>query len=114
MTTMRGTPASPLSGRTDEQLRMPEQTAALFASSLEFGDALAHTTSACLPMLGDFGFFGAVLDDGVRRAARGIHGGSIHAASLGPETGMRRHDAAQRRAAPRGHRPEGAKPDVPA
>jgi PAS domain S-box-containing protein len=63
-------PASPLPGWNDEQLRMLGRAAALLASSLEFGDTLLHTISACLPMLGDFGFLDVADDDGVHRTVR--------------------------------------------
>lgn len=70
MTTMPDTQASPLSELAGEQSRMLRRAAALLASPLEFGDALAHMLSACLPTLGDFGFVDASVNDGVRRTAR--------------------------------------------
>ncbi|HYD95228.1 MAG TPA: PAS domain S-box protein [Noviherbaspirillum sp.] len=56
--------------RASEQLRIFRRAAALLSSSLELDQTLANTIAACLPALGDFGFFDAVLDDGVRRTAR--------------------------------------------
>ena len=53
-----------------EQLRIFRRAAALLSSSLELDQTLANTISACLPALGDFGFFDMVLDEGVRRTAR--------------------------------------------
>ena len=53
-----------------EQLRIFRNAAALLSSSLELDQTLANTISACLPALGDFGFFDMVVDDGVRRTAR--------------------------------------------
>jgi PAS domain S-box-containing protein len=60
-----------------EQLRIFRNAASLLSSSLELDQTLANTISACLPALGDFGFFDMVLDEGVRRTAR---------AHLDPET----------------------------
>jgi PAS domain S-box-containing protein len=60
-----------------EQLRIFRHAATLLASSLDFEQTLANTVSACLPALGDFGFFDVVVEDGVRCAAR---------AHLDPET----------------------------
>jgi PAS domain S-box-containing protein len=60
-----------------EQLRIFRRAATLLASSLEFEPTLANTISACLPALGDFGFFDIVAEGGVRRTAR---------AHLDPET----------------------------
>ena len=53
-----------------EHLRVFRQAAKLLASSLEFEQTLANTISACLPAVGDFGFFDVVMDDGVHRTAR--------------------------------------------
>lgn len=53
-----------------ERLVIFRRAASLLTSSLEIEHALAHTIGVCLPVLGDFGFFDVVLDDGVRRTAR--------------------------------------------
>jgi PAS domain S-box-containing protein len=54
----------------EEKMRVFRDAAALLASSLEFDETLAHVIDACLPALGDFGFFDVVTADGVRRTAR--------------------------------------------
>ncbi|NEX64008.1 PAS domain-containing protein [Noviherbaspirillum sp. 17J57-3] len=56
--------------RLRDKLKVYRRAVELLASSLEFDETLAHTISACLPALGDFGFFDVVVDDGVRRTAR--------------------------------------------
>jgi PAS domain S-box-containing protein len=56
-----------------EQLRVFRNAASLLSSSLELDQTLANTVSACLPALGDFGFFDVVLDEGVRRTVRAYH-----------------------------------------
>jgi PAS domain S-box-containing protein len=56
--------------RLHEKLKVYRHAVELLASSLEFDETLAHTISACLPALGDFGFFDVVVDEGVRRTAR--------------------------------------------
>ncbi|MGZ3185129.1 MAG: PAS domain-containing protein [Telluria sp.] len=54
-----------------EQLRVFGEAARLLASSLDLDQTLANTIDACLPALGDFGFFDVVLDaDTVRRTVR--------------------------------------------
>jgi PAS domain S-box-containing protein len=52
---------------SDEQLRVLRQAIKLLGSSPDFDATLACTIAACLPAIGDFGFFDAVTDDGVRR-----------------------------------------------
>jgi signal transduction histidine kinase len=52
------------------KMRVFRDAAALLASSLEFDETLAHVIGACLPALGDFGFFDVVTQDGVRRTVR--------------------------------------------
>jgi PAS domain S-box-containing protein len=56
--------------RLNEKLKVYRHAVELLASSLEFDETLAHTIAACLPALGDFGFFDVVVDEGVRRTAR--------------------------------------------
>lgn len=53
----------------EEKLRIFRNAAALLASSLEFEETLVHVITACLPALGDFGFFDVVTEEGVRRNA---------------------------------------------
>jgi PAS domain S-box-containing protein len=53
-----------------EQLRIFRAAATLLASSLEFGQTLANVIEACLPALGDFGFFDVRIDGEVRRTVR--------------------------------------------
>jgi PAS domain S-box-containing protein len=53
-----------------EYLSVFRRAASILASSLELDHALTNTISACLPALGDFGFFDVVLGDDVRRTAR--------------------------------------------
>ena len=53
----------------EEKLQVFRNAAALLASSLEFEETLAHVIAACLPALGDFGFFDVVTEEGVRRTA---------------------------------------------
>jgi len=53
----------------EERLRVFRNAAALLASSLEFEETLAHVIAACLPALGDFGFFDVVTEEGVRRTS---------------------------------------------
>lgn len=52
------------------KMRVFRDAAALLASSLEFDETLAHVIGACLPALGDFGFFDVVTHDSVRRTVR--------------------------------------------
>ena len=65
-----------------QQLRVLRNAASLLSSSLELDQTLANAISACLPSLGDFGFFDVVLDDGVRRTARAYHDPEIEAVLL--------------------------------
>ncbi len=58
------------SANAERRLHMLKHTSALLGVSPEFDDMLAHTLSACLPELGNFGFLDVVVDGGVRRAAR--------------------------------------------
>ncbi|TFW13585.1 PAS domain S-box protein [Massilia arenosa] len=53
-----------------EQLCVFRAAASLLASTLDLNQTLANTIAACLPALGDFGFFDVVLDKGVRRTVR--------------------------------------------
>lgn|GEM_PF-4633625 len=55
-----------------DQLAVFRQAALILTSSMELDDALANAIGACLPFIGDFGFFDVVLQDGVRRTA-GAH-----------------------------------------
>ena len=43
------------------------RAARLLATAADFGDTLRQTLGACLPMLGDFGFFDVVTGDRVVR-----------------------------------------------
>ena len=54
----------------EEKMRVFRDAATLLASTLEFDETLAHVIDACLPALGDFGFFDVVTANGVRRTAR--------------------------------------------
>ncbi|WP_151638413.1 PAS domain S-box protein [Noviherbaspirillum aerium] len=53
-----------------QQLNIFRRAARLLASSLDFEQTLGNVIHACLPALGDFGFFDVVLEDGVRRTVR--------------------------------------------
>jgi PAS domain S-box-containing protein len=61
---------TPIQDRLAEKLKVYRHAVELLASSLEFEETLAHTISACLPAVGDFGFFDVIVEDGVRRTAR--------------------------------------------
>ncbi|MEC4722299.1 PAS domain S-box protein [Noviherbaspirillum sp. CPCC 100848] len=53
-----------------QQLAIFRRAAKLLASSLNFEQTLGNVILACLPALGDYGFFDVVLGDGVRRTVR--------------------------------------------
>ncbi|MFP5390051.1 MAG: ATP-binding protein [Gammaproteobacteria bacterium] len=53
----------------DEQLGIFRRAATVLASSVELDATLSNTIRVCLPSLGDFGFFDAIVEDGVRRTA---------------------------------------------
>ena len=53
-----------------QQLSIFRQAATRLASTLDLDETLANAIGAFLPALGDFGFFDAVVDGGVRRTAR--------------------------------------------
>lgn len=53
-----------------DHLTLFRRAATVLTASLELEQALSNTISTCLPILGDFGFFDVVLDEGVRRTAR--------------------------------------------
>jgi PAS domain S-box-containing protein len=53
-----------------EQLEVFRRAALILTSSLDLDAALNNTIAACLPALGDFGFFDVMLQDEVRRTAR--------------------------------------------
>ncbi|PWF54934.1 PAS domain-containing protein [Massilia glaciei] len=53
-----------------QQLTVIRQAASSLASSFELDQTLANTIGVFLPALGDFGFFDAIVDGGVRRTAR--------------------------------------------
>jgi PAS domain S-box-containing protein len=59
-----------INGPAVQQLQIFRHAASLLSSSLEFEQTLSNTISACLPALGDFGFFDVVTGDNVRRTAR--------------------------------------------
>lgn len=52
-----------------EYLDVLRRAVSVLAASVDFEQALLNTISACLPTLGDFGFFDVILEDGVRRTA---------------------------------------------
>lgn len=62
-----------------EQLRVFRQAASSLASSLDLPRTLANAIEIFLPALGDFGFFDAVVDGGVKRTARAHQNPSIEA-----------------------------------
>ncbi|MES3024298.1 MAG: PAS domain-containing protein [Pseudomonadota bacterium] len=53
-----------------QQLTIFRRAAASLASTCELGQTLANTIDVFLPALGDFGFFDAIVDGGVKRTAR--------------------------------------------
>ncbi|WP_075795673.1 GAF domain-containing sensor histidine kinase [Massilia putida] len=66
---MSSTPASEINLSFD-QLKVFRQAALILTSSQDLDEALNNTIAACLPALGDFGFFDVALQNGVRRTAR--------------------------------------------
>lgn len=62
-------PLLPVKELSLEQLTVFRQAALILTSSLDLDDALTNAISACLPFIGDFGFFDVVLQDKVRRTA---------------------------------------------
>jgi len=81
------TAASP-TDRAAEKLRILREAASVLASSTEFEQTLANTIGACLPALGDFGFFDVVAGDQVIRTAR-AHADPVTEAILRPTAWVR-------------------------
>ena len=63
------------------------RAAALLSSAMTFDDTLAHTVGACLPTLGDFGFFDILHNGSVRRTARAHEASHIEALFAGTTWG---------------------------
>ncbi|GAB2868127.1 hypothetical protein GCM10027277_41650 [Pseudoduganella ginsengisoli] len=53
-----------------EEFRVFREAARILTTSADLESALQNAITACLPALGDFGFFDVVLPEGVRRTAR--------------------------------------------
>lgn len=56
-----------------EKLRILRHASTPIASSLDFRQILANTISACLPALGDFGFFDVRTENSVIRTTRAFN-----------------------------------------
>jgi PAS domain S-box-containing protein len=69
----------------EEPRRVLSRAAQLLASSYDFQDMLAQTIGACLPALGDFGFFDVAVDGQVRRTARAHEAPAIEALLSGTQ-----------------------------
>jgi PAS domain S-box-containing protein len=63
----------------EAQRQVLSGAARLLGSAADFGDALRQTIGACLPALGDFGFFDVVHGDGVRRTVAAHDAADIEA-----------------------------------
>ena len=79
---MEASPPHPESA--DHRLAL-SQAAALLSSSLNFDETIEQTVGACLPALGDFGFFDVKHGSGVRRAARAHRADDIESVLRGTQ-----------------------------
>ncbi len=67
---MNGLPPPPHDLLSVEELRVFREAAHILTTSVDLESALQNAITACLPALGDFGFFDVVMPEGVRRTAR--------------------------------------------
>lgn len=75
-----------------EYLQVLRRAIAVLTASLNLEQALFNTISACLPTLGDFGFFDVVLDDGVRRTAAAYQNPELTAVLNGTRWVRQQHE----------------------
>ena len=86
--------ADPAAHAAELQRQVLGRAARLLASAADFEDTLRQTIGACLPALGDFGFFDAVVSEGAVRRTAAAHAAPDVEALLAPTQWVRQEGGA--------------------